>query len=155
MSLSKQTWTIFVPCLSTITNTCPFYEAFQLCFNSSRIQPLNFMMSIKFNNLIIMRAWHCAKVINYLRTVLNALSFRKLKNEENRGSLPCCRLLHRSISVSGDDQRWRPSIVSQNSSFDVCLTTLSFLCPRLKNLPVLCFFKFFLLPLGSFMCSLF
>ena len=29
-----------------------------------------------------MRAWRCAKVINYLRTVLNALNFRKRKTKK-------------------------------------------------------------------------
>jgi len=60
-----------------------------------------------------MRAWRYAKVINYLGTVPNALNFQKMKkNDESRGSLPCCRLLRRSVSVSGDDQWWRPSIIS-------------------------------------------
>jgi len=31
-----------------------------------------------------MRAWHCAKVINYLRTVLNALKFLKKKKDEEK-----------------------------------------------------------------------
>jgi len=34
-----------------------------------------------------MRAWHCAKVINYLRTVLNALKFRNKNEEEEKAYL--------------------------------------------------------------------
>jgi hypothetical protein len=34
-----------------------------------------------------MRAWHCAKVISYLRTVLNALKFRNKNEEEEKAYL--------------------------------------------------------------------
>jgi len=52
-----------------------------------------------------MRAQRCAKVINYLGTVPNALNkTTREKNEENRGSLPCCGLLRRSSSVSGGNR---------------------------------------------------
>jgi len=61
-----------------------------------------------------MRARRCAKVINYLGIVPNALNktTREKKNNENRGSLPCCGFLRRSASVSGGDQWWRSSLIS-------------------------------------------
>jgi len=42
---------------------------------------------------------HSAKVINYLRTVLNALKIQK--EWKGRENLPCCRLLFWSVSVFG------------------------------------------------------
>jgi len=88
-----------------------------------------------------MRAQRCAKVINYLGTVPNALNktTREKKTKKNRGSLPCCGLLRRSSSVSGGDRWWRSSLINQNLSFNLCLSALCFLCLRLKNCPVLCF----------------
>jgi len=85
-----------------------------------------------------MRAWHCAKVINYLRTVLNALKFSKKKWREKE-SLPCCRLLRWSVSVLGEDQWWRPLIGNLNSSFYLYFPALCFFFSRLWIFLMLCF----------------
>jgi hypothetical protein len=75
------------------------------------------------------RAWHYAKVINYLRTVLNALKFQK--EWSGRESLPCRRLLRWSVSVLGEDQWRRLLLGNWNFSFYLCFPALCFLFSRL------------------------
>ena len=77
------------------------------------------------------RAWHCAKVINYFRTVLNALKFQKEWRGRGRESLPCRRLLRWSVSVLGEDQWRRPLLGNWNSSFYLCFPALCFFFSRL------------------------
>jgi hypothetical protein len=84
------------------------------------------------------RAWHSrvtslgqwsSRVINYLRTMLNALKIQK--EWKGRESLPCRRLLCLSVSVLGEDQ-WRCSLLgNQNSSFYLCFPALCFFFSRL------------------------
>jgi len=70
-----------------------------------------------------------SRVINYLRTMLNALKIQK--EWKGRESLPCRRLLCLSVSVLGEDQ-WRCSLLgNQNSSFYLCFPALCFFFSRL------------------------